>query len=295
MFQKKELKQNLIIFFKGGLMGIAHIIPGVSGGTIALMCGIYKRLIQAISKINFKFIFYFFKGNFNQAKKSINNIDFKLFIPLILGIVLAVLVVVRPMHFLLEKFPSPIYAFFFGLIGGSAIFIYKKLPNLFINIPFLIIGFLFGFVFAGLNPFQISPSLFIVFISGIVSAIAMILPGISGAFALLFLGQYEYIVSIIKNLYLLEMFIFLLGALIGILSFSKIINYLLKKYEFFIISFLVGLMVGSLRLLYQEINIVENINLILPVIFSFTIGFFIIFVLEKANPVKEFCSFNKVN
>ena len=280
MFQKKELKQGLIIFFKGGLMGIAHIIPGVSGGTIALITGIYKRLIQAISKINFKFIFYFFKGNFNQAKKDI-NIDFKLFVPLILGIVLAILIVVRPMYFLLEKFPSLTYAFFFGLIGGSAIFIYKKIPHSAVNVLFLIIGFLFGFLFTGLDVLQIYPSLFIVFVSGIVSAIAMILPGISGAFVLLFLGQYEHIISIVKNLYLLEIFIFLLGSLTGILSFSKIINYLLKKYEFLVISFLVGLMGGALRLLYQEINIVENIHLIFSILISLLIGFFIIFVLEK--------------
>ena len=224
MFQKKELKEDLIIFFKGGLMGIVHVIPGVSGDTIALITGIYKRLIQAIGEINFKFIFYFFKGNFNQAKKNIKKIDFKLFIPLISGIILAVLIVVRPMHFLLEKFPSPTYAFFFGLIGGSAIFIYKKIPHSAVNVLFLIIGFLFGFLFAGLDALQIYPSLFIVFISGAVSAIAMILPRISGAFVLLFLGQYEYIISIVKNLYLLEIFIFLLGALIGILSFYNSFN-----------------------------------------------------------------------
>ena len=281
MFQKRELKKSLIIFFKGGLMGIAHIIPGVSGGTIALITGIYKQVIYALSRLSFKFIFYFLKGRFKQVKQEINKIDFKLFVPLILGIVLAVLLVVRPMHFLLQKFPSPTYAFFFGLIGGSAIFIYKKIPHSAINVLFLIAGFLFAFLSLGLTNFQIEPSLFVLFISGIVAAAAMILPGISGAFILLFLGQYEYIIFIMRNLYLLELFIFLLGVLIGILSFSKIINYLLKKYEFFIISFLVGLMGGSLRLLYREINIAENINLILPVSIWLLIGFFIIFVIES--------------
>ncbi|MEE8167961.1 MAG: DUF368 domain-containing protein [Candidatus Hydrothermarchaeales archaeon] len=275
-----KLRETLIIFLKGLFMGIADIIPGVSGGTIALITGIYERLVHSISKIDFKFILYFLKGDLNKANKNIRNIDFKLFIPLIAGIGSALWLMSNIIYFFLQNFTAPTYAFFFGLILASTILIYKKVDGLSVkNVLFLIIGFLFAFLLTGLAALQIGHSLPVIFLSGVIAICAMILPGISGAFILLFLNQYEYMLFVLKNLQFLEMFTFGFGALIGILSFSRVVEYILNKYRSFTMFFLIGLMLGALRLPYQKI--VTTMDSVLPGLISATLGFSIIFILEK--------------
>ncbi len=268
-----------IIFLKGIFMGIADIIPGISGGTIALITGIYERLVHSISEIDFKFVTYFLKGDFDGAKKNISKIDFELFIPLISGISLAIFLMSQIIYFLLQHLTALTYAFFFGLIFASAVMLYKKGDGISIkNILFSFIGFIFAFLFVGFGALQIGHSLPIIFISGALALCAMILPGISGAFILLVLNQYEYMLFVLKNLRFLEIFTFCFGALIGILCFSRILDYALKKHENIIISFLIGLMLGALRLPYQ--NIVSTMDSILPVLISAMLGFSIIFILN---------------
>lgn len=260
-------------------MGIADIIPGISGGTIALITGIYERLVHSISEIDFKFVTYFLKGDFDEAKKNIREIDFELFIPLISGISLAIFLMSQIIYFLLQHLTALTYAFFFGLIFASAVLLYKKGDGISIkNILFSFIGFIFAFLFVGFGALQIGHSLPIIFISGALALCAMILPGISGAFILLVLNQYEYMLFVLKNLRFLEIFTFCFGALIGILCFSRILDYALKKHENLIISFLIGLMLGALRLPYQ--NIVSTMDSILPVLISAMLGFSIIFILN---------------
>ncbi len=272
----KSMK-TLIIFLKGLFMGVADIIPGISGGTIALITGIYERLVHSISKIDFKFVTYFLKGDFDEAKKNISEIDFKLFIPLISGIGLAFLLMSKIIYL-----TALTYAFFFGLILASAVLLYKRGDGMSVkNISFSFIGFIFAFLFVGFGALQIGHSLPVLFISGTVAICAMILPGISGAFILLFLNQYEYMLFVLKNLRFLEMFTFCFGALIGILCFSRVLDYALKKHETIILSFLIGLMLGALRLPYQ--NIVSAMDSILPVLISAMLGFSIIFILEYVS------------
>ena len=273
-----RLKEPLIIFIKGLFMGTADIIPGVSGGTIALITGIYERLVHAISSIDLRFISHFIKRDFDGAKKSIRNIDFQLFIPLLIGIGLAIILMSRVMDYFLQNFEAPTYAFFFGLILASAVLLYPKIEHLSIKILlFSVAGFLFGFLFAGLATLQIGHSLPIIFTSGMIAICAMILPGISGAFMLLFLGMYDYMIDVLKDFQFLEIFIFIIGALIGILAFSRVLNYILRKYKSYTLAFLIGLMLGALRLLYE--NIESSIDSIWPVVISGILGFFIILVL----------------
>lgn len=275
-----KLREAVVIFLKGLCMGIADIIPGISGGTIALIAGIYERLLHSISKINFKFIPYFLKGDFNKANKNIRDMDFELFIPLLSGIGLALLLMSNIIHFFLQKFAAITYAFFFGLILSSGVLLYKKTEGLSAkNILFLIVGFLFAFLFVGSARLGIGHSLPVIFLSGIVAICAMILPGISGAFILLFLNQYEYMLFVLKKLRLAEIFVFGFGALIGILCFSRIVDYLLSKYRAFTMFFLIGLMLGALRFPYQ--NIARAMDSLLPVLISFIFGFFIVFILES--------------
>jgi len=282
MFRGNDMraKETLIIFLKGLFMGIADIIPGVSGGTIALITGIYMRLVHAISGINLRFISRLVKGDFEGAKKSIGDIDFQLFIPLLTGIGLAIFLMSNLLDYLLQNFEASTYAFFFGLILASAVLLYKKIKGLSVKIMiFSIAGFLAGFFLAGLATLQIGHSLPVIFLSGMIAICAMILPGISGAFILLFLGMYDYMISVLKNLQFLEIFVFILGALIGILAFSRVLNYILRKYESITIYFLIGLMLGALRLLYD--NIASTMDSIVHVVISGLLGFLIIIILIK--------------
>jgi putative membrane protein len=273
-----KAKEPLIIFLKGLFMGTADVIPGVSGGTIALITGIYERLVHAISRIDLRFISRFIKRDFGGAKKIIRNIDFQLFIPLLIGIGLAIILMSRVMDYFLNNFEAPTYAFFFGLILASAVLLYRKVEGFSIVIMlFSITGFLVGFFFTGLATLQIEHSLPIIFISGMIAICAMILPGISGAFILLLLNQYEYMLSVLKDLQFLEIFIFIIGALIGILAFSRVLDRVLRKYKSYTLAFLFGLMLGALRLLYE--NIESSIDSIWPVVISGILGFLIILVL----------------
>jgi len=259
-------------------MGTADIIPGVSGGTIALITGIYERLVHAISSIDLRFISRFIKRDFNGAKKSIRNIDFQLFIPLLMGIGLAIILMSRVMDYFLQNVEAPTYAFFFGLILASAVLLYRKVEGFSVIIMlFSITGFLAGFFFTGLTTLQIGHSLPIIFVSGMIAICAMILPGISGAFILLLLNQYEYMLSVLKDFQFLEIFIFIIGALIGILAFSRVLDRVLRKYKSYTLAFLIGLMLGALRLLYE--NVESSIDSIWPVVISGLLGFFIILVL----------------
>ena len=273
-------KETLIIFIKGLFMGIADIIPGVSGGTIALITGIYIRLVHAISGINLRFISRLVKGDFEGVKKYIGDIDFQLFIPLLTGIGLAVFLMSNLLDYLLQNFEASTYAFFFGLILASAVLLYKQIKGFSVKIMiFSIAGFLAGFFLSGLATLQIGHSLPVIFLSGMIAICAMILPGISGAFMLLFLGMYDYMIDVLKNLQFLEIFIFIFGALIGILAFSRVLNYILRKYESITISFLIGLMLGALRLLYD--NIASTMDSIAYVVISGLLGFLIILILMK--------------
>lgn len=275
-----NLREHLLIFLRGIFMGTADIIPGVSGGTIALITGIYERLVHAISNINSLLVREVINRNLGKAFKNISRIDFALFIPLLSGIGLAFLALSYVMSYFLTEYTAITYSFFFGLILSSSIFVYKYVGKYhWENLFFLAIGLVFGFWFVGLNALGTNHSLVIIFFSGALAICAMILPGISGSFILLLLNQYEFMVNALKNLLLDKIIIFLAGATIGILSFSKLLDILLRKYKEATMSFLTGLMVGSLRLPYQKIS---YSGAPLPYITASVImGFSIVIFLEK--------------
>ena len=282
--------ETFLIFLRGLFMGTADVIPGVSGGTIALITGIYERLIHAISRIDFRFLLYLVEGDVKKFKENaLNEIDFELFIPLLLGIGIAILTMSKVISFLLLNYPAVTYAFFFGLILASANFVYKHVDGLTLkNIAFLLVGFIFAVIFVGLNPIQANHSLPVIFFSGAVAICAMILPGISGAFILLLLNQYEYMITVLNNMQFTEIIVFGTGALIGILSFSRFLDYLLIHYKSITMSFLVGLMIGTLRLPYEKI--VVSMDYIIPAIIAAIIGFILVFVMEKKfenKPLKQ--------
>jgi putative membrane protein len=265
-------------------MGSADIVPGVSGGTIALITGIYAHLIEAISNIKFGFMKPLFKGDFRGFVSGISEeIDFKFFIPLVLGIGIAFLTLAKVVTYCMDTYTALTYSFFLGLIIASAVILFRKLNEInFKNIIFAVLGAVLTFIFVSLNPIAANHSLPVIFISGMIAICAMILPGISGSFLLLLLGQYGYMLSVLHELHFTEIIVFVVGALIGILGFSKILNYLLKNYEELTMAFLIGVMLGSLRVpAVQIVNSVSvNISGLLPCLIVAIIAFAIIIVLE---------------
>ena len=277
-----DFKEMILIFLRGLFMGSADIVPGVSGGTIALITGIYERLIYAISSIKFSFIKPLLKGNLSDFKtKLVEEIDFELFIPLFLGIGIAFITLAKVISYLLDTQTAYTFSFFLGLILASAYILYTKLENL--NIKLVIItaiGIILSYIFVGLNPIAANHSLIVIFISGLIAICAMILPGISGSFLLLLLGQYQYMLNALNSRNLIEIFVFCIGALIGILGFSKLLNYLLEKYESATMAFLIGIMLGTLRLPLMKISATVKGSWI-PCIILAVIAFALIIILEK--------------
>ena len=283
-----NLKEIILIFLKGLFMGSADIVPGVSGGTIALITGIYERLISAISSIRFSFLKPLLKGNFTDFKeKLIEEIDFELFIPLILGIGIAFISLAKVISYLLDTQTAYTFSFFLGLILASAYILYTKLDNFNIKLIIIsIIGIILSYIFVGLNPIATNHSLVVIFISGLIAICAMILTGISGSFLLLLLGQYQYMLNALNSRNLIEIFVFGIGAVIGILGFSKLLNYLLERYESATMAFLIGIMVGTLRLPVMKITATIQGSWI-PCIILALIAFALIIVLEKKFKKEE--------
>ena len=277
-----DFKEMFLIFLRGIFMGSADIVPGVSGGTIALITGIYERLIQAISNIKFSFVKPLLKGDFTEFKtKLFEEIDFELFIPLILGIGIAFLTLAKVISYLLDTQTAYTFSFFLGLILASAYILYTKLDGINLKLIIItIIGIILSYIFVGLNPIAANHSLIVIFISGLIAICAMILPGISGSFLLLLLGQYQYMLNALNSLNFVEIIVFVLGATIGILGFSKLLNYLLKNYESATMAFLIGIMIGTLRLPINQITTSLNGSWIICVLLAL-IAFIIIFIIEK--------------
>ena len=265
-------------------MGSADIVPGVSGGTIALITGIYAHLIEAISNIHFGFIKPLFKGDFKGFKQQLlDEIDFKFFIPLVLGIGVAFLTLAKVVTYCMEVHTALTYSFFLGLIIASAVILFKKLNKINItNFIFSVIGAIVTYIFVSFNPIAANHSLPILFISGMIAICAMILPGISGSFILFILGQYKYMLNALHNIHFSEIIVFIVGAIIGILGFSRLLNFLLKNHEEVTMAFLIGVMIGSLKVPSVEIIHSVNINIggLLPCIIVAVIGFALIIILE---------------
>ena len=277
-----DLKEMFLIFLRGLFMGSADIIPGVSGGTIALITGIYERLIYAISSIKFSFLKPLLSCDFTDFKnKLIEEIDFELFIPLFLGIGIAFITLAKVISYLLDTQTAYTFSFFLGLILASAYILYTKLENISLKlIAITAIGIILSYIFVGLNPIATNHSLIVIFISGLIAICAMILPGISGSFLLLLLGQYQYMLNALNSRNLIEIIVFCIGAVIGILGFSKLLNYLLERYESATMAFLIGIMLGTLRLPIIKITRSANGSWIICVLLAL-IAFVFIIMIEK--------------
>jgi len=255
----QNIKHYLNVSLKGIAMGAADVVPGVSGGTIALITGIYQELINSISAINFKTLMILKNEGIVAAFNAING---KFLSFLVSGILISVLSLAKLIHYLLDNEPVIIWAFFFGLIMASIWLVGKMVKEWdFITLLALFLGTVISFGITQISPAHGPDTLWYLFLSGMLAFIAMILPGISGSFILLLLGAYQLVLGKVSGLVdalvqgdsvlllasAFSLVVFVLGGITGLLSFSRILKWMFSKYEAITLALLTGFLIGSLN------------------------------------------------
>lgn len=241
---KRTLKDYLLLMLNGFMMGSADIVPGVSGGTMAFILGVYDELIESI-QATVPFLRDLLRLRWRQG---FTNYPWRFLLALGSGIALAILSLARLLHWALENHPDYIYAIFFGLIVASILVVRRRVKRW--SLPALLatgLTALGGYLLVGLTPAQTPTAAWFIFLSGAVAICAMILPGISGAFILVLLGKYQYILNALLSFDLLTILTFMVGAVFGLLAFSSVLRWLLRHYHDLTVAALLGFMIGALR------------------------------------------------
>lgn len=291
------------IILRGFCMGIADIIPGISGGTVALIVGIYHRLLKSLSSFDLTAIDHLKN---RRLRELCDYLDLFFLINIFVGIFSAIISMSHLVHYLFANWEVYTWSFFFGLISASIIYLYALVDNKKIqNLVFIPMGVLVGHGVISLTPVDTPTNPLFIILSGFIAICAMILPGISGSFLLLILGKYIYITSAVKNIFaegsIAIVIQFLIGAALGLLSFSKLLNYLLKRFPHKMMFLLTGFMIGALPKIWPWRVITDSIivrgktkvlseKMVLPQTFDQTtflaltfiiLGFTLIFILQK--------------
>ena len=281
--RSRNTSDYITLFFKGIFMGIADAIPGISGGTIALLFGIYEELIKSISELKLSLFYELKNKGFNSFWEKLNG---NFLLVLVLGIGISLISFVKISATFLESFPLFIWSFFLGLIFATVNVIYKLINQWHsLNIFFLIISIIFSFFLSSFSLYETDEiSLLYVLFSGVIASSAMILPGISGSLILVFLGGYSYLIKSLDNLEMIVIFTFISGALIGLLGFSRILKYLFNNHRDAAYTIMLGLVVGSIEKVWpwnKSFSIeLSNLNLFLSISLVI-LGFLIVILLEK--------------
>lgn len=297
--------QALMLFFKGMCMGTADVIPGVSGGTIALITGIYEQLLGAIKSVDASAAQ---KLLTLKIREALAGIHLRFLVTLMAGIAVAVISIANIMNHLLHHHPVMTWSLFFGLIAASILVVGAKVEtwNPARGLSF-IAGAVAAWLIVGMIPVSTPETAWFIFFSGFVAICAMILPGLSGAFLLLILGKYQFVTAALKNPALpanmVIIVIFCAGCAVGLLCFSRILNYLLTRWHSATLAFLTGLMAGSMRKIWPWKETLETAVIrgkehvlreqnVLPDAFNTEVlaamglavaGFFIVVALERLS------------
>jgi putative membrane protein len=239
------LKEYILTFLKGMSMGAADVVPGVSGGSIALIAGIYQKLLDSIKSIDRTALGFLFKFEIKRLWDYING---SFLFTLLAGILTSIFSLSKVITYLMDNHPIPLWSFFCGLIIISAVIILRDIKRWNIGVILsLILGTIAAYWITGLPPTTTPDTLWFTFVAGAIAICAMILPGISGSFLLLVMGQYERILDAVNEKNLLIIALFGSGCVVGLLSFSRLISWLLKHYHAVTIGVLSGFMLGSLN------------------------------------------------
>ena len=243
------MKNHLILFFKGMAMGVANVIPGVSGGTIALITEIYEDLIHSLKSLDFhalKLILNF------KVKEFIEYTNFYFLLSIFGGSIVSVFSIASIFKYLFEHYPIFIWAFFFGLILASIYFVGKRITKWSLwNVVILLLGASLAFSLSFISPTSQNENLFYVFICGIIGISGMMLPGLSGSFILILMGNYQLLmVDAITDLNIVLLSVFILGSIFGLISFSRVLSWVFKNYKNATLALLTGFIFGSLNIIW---------------------------------------------
>jgi putative membrane protein len=252
------MREYLIYLLKGMAVGLANIIPGVSGGTIALITGIFERLINAIKSFGFDAFKLLFSGKFKEfAIKT----DLYFLISLFAGVILAIVLLARIFDYLFSQYPVYIWSFFFGLILASVYFVGKTVDKWSISVIIsFIIGTALAVMFTFLSPATQNDSFLYLVLCGVVAVCSMILPGLSGSFVLILLGNYQLVaIDAINNRDIGILLPVLIGAVGGLVAFSHILSWVFKKFKDQTIATLTGFILGSLGVIWPWKNPIEQL------------------------------------
>jgi putative membrane protein len=255
----QSLKGGALLWLKGFCMGAADIIPGVSGGTIAFITGIYTQLVDAIRSFDLVFARRLFVLDFSGA---IASAHLRFIVCLLFGILTAIVGMAQIMNYMLHTHPVEIWSLFFGLVTASIFVVGREIDPLNLpNLGFVVLGAVGSFLLVGMIPVSTPETLPFIFLCGAIAICAMILPGISGAFLLLMLGKYEYVTRTLKNPFVMDNFLviaaFSAGAGAGIIVFSRVLHYLLHRWHAATVSVLTGFMIGALRKVWPWKEVLE--------------------------------------
>lgn len=296
---ERKLKDYLFLALKGMAMGAADVVPGVSGGTIAFIVGIYDELINSIKSINAHSIKLLFTGKIAAFWKAING---NFLCSLLLGIGISVFSLAKLITYLLVHEPVLVWSFFFGLVLASTWFVSKDIKEWnWKTITGFILGALVAYYITVATPAETPTNLFFIFLCGAIAICAMILPGISGSFILVLLGKYFYIMEAINTLDLVILGVFAVGVFLGITSFSHVLSYALKNFRNITLAVLTGFMLGSLNKVWPWKEVVQTYvdshgevkplveSNILPnesvgeAVALMVVGFALVYILEKIS------------
>jgi len=304
---KRTLKEYLIIGLKGIAMGAADVVPGVSGGTIAFISGIYQELIETINAINLKALKTLKDEGVKAAWKAING---NFLISLLSGIGLSVITLAQLIKWLLENKPIMVWSFFFGLVLASIFFVGKQVSKWNIkHIVVLILGAIVAYYITIMPAMGGNNSLLFFFVAGALAICAMILPGISGSFILVLLGAYKPVLEALHTKDFKTILILMLGAVVGLLTFSRLLKWMFDHHKDTTLAVLTGFIIGSLNKIWPWKNILkseliegklkvildESISpfnyqgdnhLYLAIMLAF-VGFGLIILLEKTAQIKN--------
>ena len=281
--RSRNTSDYITLFFKGVFMGIADAMPGISGGTIALLLGIYEELIESISELKISLFSKLINKGFKSFWEKLNG---NFLLVLVSGIGISLISFVKISASFLESFPLFIWSFFLGLIFATVHVIYKLINQWHnLNFFFLIISIIFSIFLSSFSAYDTDEiSLLYILFSGIIASSAMILPGISGSLILVILGVYAYLIKALDNLELIIIFTFISGAIIGLLGFSKILKYLFNNHRDATYTIMLGLVIGSIENVWpwnkSFSTELSNLNLFLSISLVI-LGFVIVILLEK--------------
>ena len=292
---KKNFSYYLVLTLKGMAMGAADAVPGISGGTIALLLGIYKELINTIGNINISLLKDLKSNGFLYFWRKVNG---NFLLSVIIGIGISLITFVKITAYLFDKYPILIWSFFLGLVLATIYVIYKLIKSWnYINLMFVIASAFISFYISGISTIvNIDIDITYILICGIIAASAMIIPGISGALILVILGLYSTMINAVNNLEFDKIITFTSGAIIGLLSFSKIIKWMFSKNSSLTYSILLGFVIGSLSKVWPwKSELGQNIlpssyigeNYLFYSIILISIGFLLIFSVEKIQKLNN--------